>query len=302
MKTLLRRIVIAAGVLVGVLILAAGGVYMTTQNRLNRIYTIAPETIPIPTDSASIARGAHLADAIAKCTDCHTPKLSGEVVMDNPALGRFVSHNLTRGKGGIGSVMKDEDWVRAIRHGVGHDGKALRIMPSADYGKLSVEDVGAIIAYVKSVPPVDNELPPNTLGPVGRVLVASGKMPLWNAEHIDHSVAAPALAPPVGPTLAYGNYLVHVGGCTGCHGPTLAGGPIAGGDPAWPPAANITPTGLKAYDEAEFFSVLRTGVRKDGSKIKDPMPIAWTKNMTDDETRAIWMYLRTVTPREFGAR
>jgi cytochrome c553 len=302
MKTFLRRLALAAGALIALILVAACAVYFTSERRVTRRYELADESIPIPTDSISIARGQHLAHAITKCTDCHTKSLGGQIFVDDPALGRFVPHNLTRGKGGLGATLTDADWVRAIRHGVGHDGRPLRLMPSVEYNNLSVEDVGAIVAYAKSVPPVDNELPVNTLGPVGRVLLVTNKMPLFAAEHIDHSGHAPPLAPSNGPTVEYGNYIAHTAGCAGCHNPGFSGGPIDVGPPSWPPAANITPTGMKAYDEASFMTALRTGIRPDGSKIKDPMPIAWTKDMTDDEIRAVWLYLKTVPPKEFGAR
>ncbi len=302
MKIFIRRLAIAAGALIALIVVVACSVYVASERHLSRRYELADESVPIPTDSMSIARGQHLAHAIAKCTDCHTKSLAGQVFIDNPALGRFVPMNLTRGKGGLGATLKDADWVRAIRHGVGHDGRALRIMPSQEYNNFSVEDIGAIIAYAKSVPPVDNELPPSTLGPVARALIVAGKMPLFSAETIDHAAHAPPLAPPVGPTVEYGNYLTHTAGCAGCHNPTFSGGPIDVGDPSWPPAANLTPTGLKAYDEASFMTALRTGIRPGGTKIRDPMPIAWTKDMTDDEIRAVWAYLKTVTPREFGVR
>lgn len=302
MNVILRRAGIILGSLVLLLIVVAAGGYYAAERHVTRRYAVENESIAIPADSISIERGRHLARAIAKCADCHTETLGGQVMIDNPALGRFVPLNLTRGKGGLGATLKDADWVRAIRHGVGHDGRALRIMPAREYNNLSAEDVGAIIAYAKSVPPKDNELPPSTLGPVARGLLDAGKLPIFDAEVIDHAKPVRAIAPPAGPTAEYGEYLAHVGGCAGCHAPTFAGGKIEGGDPSWPPAANLTPTGLKAYDEAAFFSVLRTGVRKDGSKLKDPMPWKWTREMTDDETRAIWLYLKTVPPREFGAR
>jgi mono/diheme cytochrome c family protein len=302
MTLILRRVAIAAGALVALLAVVACVVYFASERHVTRRYALVSETIPIPTDSASLARGRHLARAIAKCADCHTPTLAGQVFIDNPALGRFVPLNLTRGKGGLGSILTDADWVRAIRHGVGHDGRALRIMPSRDFQDLSAADLGAIIAYAKSVPPVDNVLPPNSLGPVARALIVANKMPIFDAEISDFTSRAPVTVPPVGPTAEYGNYLVHTAGCMGCHGPTLSGGLIPGGDPAWPPAANLTPSGLTAYDQASFASLLRTGVRPGGTKVKDPMPIQWTKEMTDDEITAVWQYLRTVPRKDFGGR
>ena len=302
MNVILRRVVLGAGALVALVAVLACAVYFMSERHVTRRYALVTETIPIPTDSASLVRGRHLARAIAKCADCHTETLGGQVLIDNPALGRFVPPNLTRGKGGLGAALTDADWVRAIRYGVGHDGRALRIMPSRDFAGLSAGDLGAIIAYAKSVPPVDTVLPPNTLGPVARALLVANKLPIFDAETADFASHAPASAPPAGPTAEYGHYLVRTAGCLGCHGPTLSGGKIPGGDPAWPPAANLTPAGLTAYDQASFAAALRTGVRPGGTKIKDPMPIAWTKEMTDDEITAVWLYLRTVPPKQFGGR
>jgi mono/diheme cytochrome c family protein len=302
MNVILRRVAIAAGSLVALLLIVACTVYVLSQRHVTRRYDLVTEAISIPTDSASIARGRHLARAIAKCADCHTATLGGQVFIDNPALGRFVPMNLTRGKGGVGATLTDADWVRAIRHGIGHDGRPLRIMPSRDYEELSASDLGAIIAYAKSVPPMDNELPASTLGPVARALIVANKMPIFDAEITDLASHAPATAPPVGPTVEFGNYLAHTAGCAGCHGATFSGGLIPGGDPSWPPAANLTPAGLTAYDHASFSTLLHTGVRPGGTKVKDPMPIEWTKEMTDDEITALWLYLRTVPPKQFGGR
>jgi cytochrome c553 len=302
MNNILRRAALVVGALLVLLVLVAAGGYAVSQGKINMKYEIESESIPIPTDSISIARGRHLVRAIVKCADCHTADLGGEIVIDNGPMGRVISRNLTRGKGGIGAIMKDEDWVRAIRHGVGRDGRALVIMPSSVYQNLSVGDIGQIIAYLKSVPPVDRELGAISYGPVMRGLTAANQVSFFDATSVDHAKHAPALAPAEGPTAEYGDYLVHTAGCAGCHGPTLAGGKIEVGDPAWPPAANLTPTGLQAYDEAAFFTALRTGVRPGGSQINPAMPWKWAKEMTDDEIRAVWAYLKTVPPREFGAR
>jgi mono/diheme cytochrome c family protein len=302
MTVIARRIALVVGSLVLLLVLVAAGGYVVSEVKIHHKYDIASESIPIPTDSLSIARGRHLARAMAKCTDCHGEDLGGRIMVSDPAMGKWVTSNLTRGQGGIGGTLRDDDWVRAIRHGVGHDGRPLLIMPAIVYQNLSAGDVGQIIAYVKSVPPVDRELPPLSIGPVARGLIATNTVPFFDAARVDHAVQAPALAPLDGPTPEFGKYIVHTAGCEDCHGPTLAGGKIETGDPSWPPAANITPTGLNEYDEAAFFTVLRTGVRPRGSKINEAMPWVWTREMTDDEIRAVWLYLKTVPPKEFGAR
>jgi cytochrome c553 len=302
MNRILRRVALAAGSLCLLLVLVAAGGYIASERRMTHQYDIAPESIPIPTDSLSIAHGLHLARAIAKCAGCHGNDLAGRAIVDDGPMGRVVSTNLTSGKGGVGGTMRDEDWVRAIRHGVAPDGRPLIIMPAMEFNRLSVGDLGDIIAYVKSRPAVDHEQPPTSLGPVARALIAINAAPMFDAAGIDHSLAPPPLAPADTPSLALGDYITHTAGCDDCHGPTFAGGKIEKGPPAWPPAANLTPTGLKAYDEAAFFTALRTGVRPGGTKLNDVMPWAWTREMTDNEIKAVWMYLNALPPRELGAR
>ena len=110
-----------------------------------------------------------------------------------------------------------------------------------------------------------------------------------------------AAVPPVGPTVEYGQYLVSVGGCRGCHGPTLVGAP--GHGPDEPNAPNITPAGaIGKWSEADFTRAIRTGTRPDGTKISEAMPWKSMSRHTDEELHAIWLYLRTVPPVESPAR
>ena len=85
-------------------------------------------------------------------------------------LTTLAASNLTSGLGGKGREYTDIDFVRAIRHGIGKDRKSLVIMPSQYFNKFSDEDVGAIVAYLKSLPPVDNEDAHTSLGPLGRII------------------------------------------------------------------------------------------------------------------------------------
>jgi hypothetical protein len=149
-----------------------------------------------------------------------------------------------------------------------------------------------IIAWIKSVPPQDSELPARKIGPVARSLFTAGKLPVLSAEIIDHTAPRkPDITPAV--TTEYGEYLAVVGGCKGCHYENLAGG--KGHGEVW--AANLTPAGrLGTWSEADFFAALRTGKRPDGSDISAEMPWPLTARMTDDEIRAVWQYLKTVPP------
>ncbi len=300
MKKVLRAAAWVLGVVVVLAIVAGTALYQLTQRRLDKQWLVAGHPLNIPTDSLAIARGRHIATAIAKCTDCHGADLSGGIFIDQPPVARLYSINLTRGKGGIGGQLSDLDWERAIRHGVKPDGSPGLFMPSQEFQNLSDEDVAALIAYLKGIPAVDRETGKNSVGPVGRALFAKGDLVLLPVEVITHDAAHPAPVP-AGATIEYGRYLVNVG-CRGCHGATLSGGHIPGTPPDWKPAANITPAGIGHYAEEDFFRALREGKRPGGVAIDSLMPFRATKLLTDDEIRALYLYLKTVPAREFGNR
>lgn len=301
---LLRIIGILVVVMLVVVLGAVGAVYGVSSYRLGRRYSITPAAPPVASDPAHVKRGEHWASAVSKCTECHGPNLAGATVIDDPMMGKFVSSNLTKGRGGVGGQYTDADFDRAIRHGVGRDGRPLIFMPSDVFTYLSDQDAADIIAYVKSVPSVDQEQPLTNPGPVARALYLAGQFPtMATAESIDHS-ARPS-APPAAVTIEYGKYLATVGGCISCHGPGLSGGPVPGtpsNDPKFPPAQNITPRNIGNWKEADFFKSLRQGRRPDGSAINPFMPWPYAGMMTDDEIKAIWMFLKTVPPKETGNR
>jgi cytochrome c553 len=290
---------VTALAIVGVVLLATTVVYAASETRIRKGYDIARLDLAVPVDDALAERGRHLA-ASRGCTDCHTADLGGQVLMDEPGVARVAASNLTRGVGGIGVTYTDADWDRAIRHGVGPNGRALAIMPSREYFNLSEGDVAALVAYLRTVPPVDREHPPRRMGPIGRALLTVGALHAFSAEEIDHQAARPA-APAEGPTAEYGAYLAAL--CAGCHGPDQAGGK-ASGPPGSPASANLTPhptAGLGAWSEADFFRAMREGRRPDG-RVLNPEFMPWTafQQMTDDELRALWLYLRSVPPAAKG--
>ena len=290
MKKILKGFGIVLGGLVGLIALATGLVFITTQGRLNKVYTLNPSAPALPSDAAAITEGQRLA-TIRGCTGCHATDLGGRVFIDG-APGHIIAPNLTAGKGGIASTFSDVDWVRAVRHGVGPDGQALWIMPAQDFRNMSDEDLGKIIAFVKSAPSVDRELGSSRLGLLFRVLFAAGQLPLLPAETIDH--AATITAPSAGVTVEYGHYLATT--CTGCHRPNFAGGSTPGSAPGDPPAANLTSAGnLKHWTEAQFITALRTGHTPEDKQINpENMPWPAFAQMKDDELKAIWLYLQTL--------
>ena len=286
-------------VLIGALALAAGGVYATTNYRLRRTHNVEVRPVSIPTDAAAIARGKHIVTT-RSCADCHGADFGGAKVVDDPAAGQLFGPNITRGRGGLPANFSDLDYVRAIRHGLAQNGRAFILMPSLEYTTLSDEDLGAMIAYLKTIPAVDRERGPVQPGPVIRALMLAGQVQL-SAEEIDHAAHRPASVAP-SPTAEYGRYLAAA--CTGCHGPNLSGGKIPGAPPDWPATANLTPhasSRLPAWTEQQFITTLRTLQRPDGSKIHPLMPAA-IGQMTDEELQAIWAYLRTLPAAETGTR
>lgn len=303
MKKVLKWTGFASGGLVALLVVSAAVVYGVTNARMERTYDVDPAMIHVPEpDSAVLARGGHVA-TIRGCRDCHGEHFGGSAFIDEAPIGRFVASNLTAGEGGVGATYTDVDWVRAIRHGVGPDGKPLLFMPSYEYFPLGDEDLGALIAYIKSLPAQSEPLPATSVGPLGRVLYLAGEFPLIPAEDIDHGAPRPDTPLP-GPTAAYGEYLAV--SCTGCHGHGFSGGAIPGTPPSWPPASNLTmdqETGLGSWTEEDFFRALRTGVRPDGTSLDGQfMPWQQTAQMTDVEIQAMWAYLQTLPPTAEGNR
>ena len=295
-RKILKWIGIVLGSLIGLLVLAFAVLYIIGTVKWNRIreknYDVPVEKITIPTDQASIARGEHIA-AIRICQYCHGETLSGQAE-SVPGLVTFAFPNLTPGSGGVGAANTDEDWVRAIRHGVGHDGRGLILMPSRAWYYLSDEDLADLIAYLKGLPPVDNELPKTELGPLGRVMMTLGQLPpdatAPDVLVIDHDGPRP-VAPQPGITVEYGKYLALP--CTLCHAVNFNGQTIR--TDAEYLAPNLTPGGeLHFWSEEDFMRTLRTGVTPSGHQLKKAMPSKYVGQMTDDELKAVWIYLQSL--------
>jgi mono/diheme cytochrome c family protein len=213
-------------------------------------------------------------------------------------FGYVDAKNLTPAKGGAGAEFKDQDWVRALRHGVNPEGHTLLIMPATAFWYFSDEDLGAIIAYLKSLPAVDKETREPHFNLAGKALIGAGVLGkgMLIAQDVDHQTR------PVFPTalvsIDYGNYLVNVSGCGDCHGSKLSGG--KGSDPSAKLAPNLTPGGeLSIWKEADFINTLRTGVTPTGHPL-DPAQMPWEhyKNLSDDELKAVFLYLQSVPKLE----
>lgn len=291
MKKIFKRLLKGLGILVALIAVFLGVVYFVTSRRMAKTFAVKDHPVPVYTSLADIAEGKRLFLSRG-CADCHGENLAGKVFLEDGAMGRYAGSNLTAGKGGILASRSDFELEKAIRHGVGKDGRALVFMPSLDFQGMSNQDVARIIAYMRSAPAVDNEPPAMKAGPVARVLYFLGKIPVFiSAERIDHTAQPVAEVKP-GVDLEYGKYIAQT--CTGCHNHQLTGGPIQGAPPEWPPASNITNAGLKGYTEEQFITALRTGKRSDGSAINPIMPWKNLSKMTDTEIKALFKYLKTL--------
>ena len=295
-RKILRWIGFAAAGILGIVALAGAATFGISESRMSRKFDVPRHAITPRMDSASLAIGARLVK-VKGCVDCHGANLGGAVIIDNLALGRLAGPNLTMG--GRGAELEPEDWERAIRHAVRRDGSPLRVMPANEFTGMADDELEAIVGFIRSQPPVTATAVAPRVGPVIRALYLAHQVDLLPAELIDHSKAHIAHVE-AEPTPEYGEYVA--AGCKGCHGPGMSGGKIPGAPPDWKAAANITPTGIGRYSEDDFIRILRTGTRPDGSKVDSLMPYRLTKEMTDVELKALFAYLKTVPPKEYGNR
>ena len=296
MKRVIRWILFALGGVVALAVLVGSALYGLSGRKLSAKHEVAAEpTLVIPTDSTSIARGAHLVNALP-CGQCHGADLGGHVLADAGPFGLLVGPNLTRGRGGGNPPLTDAEWERAIRHGLRRDSTGLLIMPSEVFHAISDADMAPMIAYLKQLPPVDREVPPTKLRIIGRMVLGVGQL----KTAADTSPRTPHVASvDTTPGVDYGRYLVGISGCAGCHGPSYSGGPGVGGA-ATP---NLTPTGIGHYTEEDFKRAMRTGERpRGGGKLNEAMPWKFYGKMTDAELQSMWAFLKTVPPKQLGER
>ena len=297
MKKVLKWIGIVLGSLLGLLLVAGGILYLMGNSRLNKTYDFPPSNITLPTDEASIEFGKHRAESL--CEGCHGPDLSGiENWFSAGPLGTIDSANLTAGDGGVGKeYTSDEDYVRAIRHGIDPEGKPLFMPAVVSTSNLSDEDLGAIIAYVKTVPPVNHKTNGQNFTALAKILYVLGVLPQMPVETVSHETQV--TAPEVGVSAEYGEYMVDTNDCRLCHGKELNGGPFP--DPTRKKISpNLTPgSELAFWTEEQFIDTIRSGVTPSGHQL-DPEFMPWKdyRNFYDDELKAIWLYLQSLPKLE----
>lgn len=262
---------------------------------------------------ARLERGRYMVNAVYGCLACHSerdPNAPGMPVLpeklgagtvfgeDAELPGRVVASNLTPDKETGAGNWTDDMLARGIREGIGHDGRTLfPLMPYMNYRDMPDEDLASVIAYLRTLAPIRNPLPQTEIIFPVKYLIRGAPQPVTAA------VSQPDLSDPV----KRGAFLVQMASCADCHTPqdkgqVKAGYEFAGGLLFTTPestvmAANITPdsSGISYYDEDQFIQAIRTGKVKARS-LSPAMPWAFYRNMTDEDLKAMFGYLRTLKP------
>ncbi len=279
----------------------------TLQQPTNDSFKVRPLTnIKFEPTEQRLARGEYLANGILACFTCHSPrdwnapgappiedkKGSGGTILQQDSANLIIAPNISPDKETGAGTWTDDMLSRAIREGVGHDGRALNLnMQYFFYRTLSDEDLASVIVYLRSLPPVHHVVPPTKM-------VASDRSNIEkNLKPLTQPVPAPDLSSPE----KRGWYLVSLGECVGCHsaGTDYMPGLFGGGNLAHrfgraSFTANITPdaSGI-SYGETHFVFVMRTGK---GGTLNPIMPWIAFKNINDEDLKAIWAYLCTLPP------
>ena len=280
MKRLLQWVSIAAGTLVGVLLIGYGVLYFLSERVMNRQYPIPAVSISIPTNAEAIVEGRRLAIARGCLGGCHGKQGEGRVMFDKPMIARIVAPNLTA------AVRKytDAELVVAIRNGVRPDGRSMIAMPSEAFVALTDQDVGRIIAFLKSLPAIAGAERGVSPGPLGRLGIVTGKF-----KPIAQLIAESGPPPEAKSEEArFGRYLAQTT-CAGCHAPDLRGD----SNPSFTsPDLRV----VAAYSPEAFTQLLRTGVRVGGSNagVMSEWSRAHLSRLTDNEIAALYFYLRAM--------
>jgi cytochrome c553 len=285
---------IAGGLVAGLVLIVVVAAFVGLQraeSRMQRKVDVKVQPVALRSDAQALDRGKYLYNSRG-CADCHGANGAGRMFVEKDGL-RIKGPNISPGPGGVVAAYKPEDWVRAIRHGVHPSGRPLMVMPSEDYNRFTDDDLAALVAHIRALPPVAGTGAVVDLPTPVRVLYGFGFIP-DAASRIDHTLP-PAAPVAEGVTLEHGRYVANM--CIGCHGEKLVGGRIPGGPPDWPPASRLVPgegSVMPRYATAEsLLALFRSGKRPDGSAVQ-VMPFDSLKNMSETDVRALHLFLKSL--------
>ncbi len=255
-------------------------VYGANESYLRSFELPAPFSHSIPSDPASIAYGDHLVRTRG-CRGCHGENLEGELMW-----GFAVAPNLIAYASGESAAT----FEAAVRHGIGRDGRALYSMPSYNFVRMRDEDVAAIYAYLRTLPAVQKELPRAALPLSVRWDLAVGK-----------DMAIPAILDQVpalhrtdhpDPAIVRGEYIAMTT-CNECHGLSLRA------DVPWDDETAPDLVIIRAYDEANFNRLMRTGVAIGDRELELMSSVARSRfaYFTDQEVADVYRFLIDMSER-----
>ena len=257
-------------------------VYVVSERVVNRSYAFKPVAIAIPSDAESIAEGRRLAQIHMCFGGCHGKGVEGEVLFDDPMIARVVAPDLTASM----ARYRDDEIAGMIKSGVRPDGRSMVVMPSDVLRLMSDEDLGRIIAFLRTVPAAHGAAPELRLRPLGRIGVTAGQlktMAMLVAEATPPPDAADAAA-------KRGRYLASTI-CAHCHATNLGGAPAGPGTDASPPLQIVA-----AYSPEAFMQLLRTGTALGDRQLKmmRQVALAALSKLTDDEIADLYGYLHAL--------
>jgi cytochrome c553 len=276
MKDLVHRLRLGLLSVVLLLVVAAAVIYLLSERIVRRTYTESRVGIAVPGDMQSVIEGRRLSTVRGCSGDCHGREIEGGVFIDNLLLARLIAPNLTA------AVRKysNADLARIIRRGVRPDGSSVIGMPSEMSTRLTDEDLGKILAYLRSVPPHPGPAPERRLGPIARVAFVAGKL-RPAAELVRQAALLTDTYPQDGDSTAPGGYLARTS-CTECHGLDLRGGDTA-------PDLRI----VSGYSFAGFAGLMRRGKALGNRELPLMSRVARGRfsHFTDQELRELYAFL-----------
>ena len=278
MRSVLRWVGYFAGFLVLLVVAALAFVWFVSSNALTSRADAHTETLTAATP-AQIADGPRQLKILG-CVSCHGEGLRGKLFFDEPNVAKLYAPNLTL----VAAQADDQRLAQAIRQGVGHDGRSLFVMPSAQYSRLTDGEIAALVHAIRQQPRGGTQTPAISVGPLGRIGIATGKFKMQPDLVAEYAERLPA---DLGPKFAQGRHLAMTN-CAECHGSTLGGGE---------PKPELTAPDLSivgAYDLPQFTRLMRTGVPASGKKLELMDEIARNDlaHYNDAEIAALYAYLR----------
>lgn len=270
------------------------------DSSLSKIYDIPLPAVNLSSDPEVIERGEHLAHSIGGCAsaDCHGSDFSGGKTLAMGPVGTIVGSNITSG-GKLGEYS-DGELARLLTSGVKKDGTSVLMMPVQDFSWMPKRDIDALISYLRTAPSSSKASGKTEVKILGKILDRQDKF-VWDVARFVSTIPKAEIKTET-PDAEYGQFVVRL--CTGCHGETLSGGPIPGAPPSLPIPLNITmhESGIKDYGYDDFVKVLKTGIRKNGTKLDPFMATDLTQNLNETELKALWAELKSRPPKTFGGR